>query len=122
MGNKLISGLNPSIFEKDNAKFAESLMKQWAEKKCFEYVTPILIQLWLLCGDVSKWTDAISDTLKSVNPIVKGAFWDFLSEIAQTDPNKAKDEWKGLLQSGDVIDSAIADTDNKNNDTKKHAL
>merc|ERR1712129_91117 len=46
----------------------------------------------------------------------------FLCDCAETDPSKAKDEWKKLLKSGEVQDAAIVDTDNRNNDTKKQAI
>ena len=119
---KAMPGLSPSLFEKKNAKLAEALMKQWVEKKLFPMVSPILVQLWKACGDVGKWNAAVTNTLQSANPIVKGAFWALLAECAETDPSKAKDEWRKLLKSGEVLDSAVADTDNRNNDTKKQAL
>eukprot|EP00486_Rosalina_sp_Unknown_P000471 CAMPEP_0201565150 /NCGR_PEP_ID=MMETSP0190_2-20130828/4029_1 /ASSEMBLY_ACC=CAM_ASM_000263 /TAXON_ID=37353 /ORGANISM="Rosalina sp." /LENGTH=422 /DNA_ID=CAMNT_0047982279 /DNA_START=325 /DNA_END=1593 /DNA_ORIENTATION=- len=101
---------------------AEALMRQWVEKKVFRFVTPVLVMLWQKCGDIGKWSSAISGTLESKNPVVKGAFWTFLAEAAETDPAKAKDEWKKLLKSGEVLDGAIVDTDNRNNDTKKAAI
>merc|ERR1712176_1422759 len=119
---KIMPAMNPSMFEKKNAKLAEALMKQWVEKKLYAMVTPILVQLWKTCGDLGKWTAAITNTLQSANPIVKGAFWGFLCESAETDPSKAKDEWKKLLKSGEVLDASVTDTDNRNNDTKKQAI
>jgi len=119
---KSLPGLNASLFEKKNNKLAEALMKQWVEKKVFNYVTPVLVGLWKKCGDIGKWTAAISNTLQSANPIVKGAFWGFLADAAETDPSKAKDEYKKLLKSGEVLESAILDTDNRNNDTKKQSI
>merc|ERR1719334_2515361 len=118
---KLLQGLKPETFEKKNAKIAESLMRQWVEKKVFRFVTPVLIMLWK-DNDLGKWTGAVSSTLESANPVVKGAFWGFLTEIATTDPAKAKGEWPKLLKSGEVLESAIADTDNRNTDTKKAAI
>merc|ERR1719295_1567413 len=83
------------------------------------------MMLWQL-GDegysLTKWTGAVSSTLESANPIVKGAFWSFLVEAASVNPAKAKSEWPKLLKSGEVLESAIADTDNRNNDTKKAAV
>eukprot|EP01084_Bolivina_argentea_P175276 303576_1 len=119
---KSLPGLNPSIYEKKNTKLAEALMKQWVEKKVYRFVTPVLVVLWSKCGEVGKWTSAITNTLQSANPIVRGAFWSFLADAAETDPAKAKDEWKKLLKSGEVLDEAISDTDNRNNDTKKQAF
>eukprot|EP01084_Bolivina_argentea_P175275 303575_1 len=116
---KVLPGLKPTIYEKKNSKLAEALMKQWVEKKVFRFVTPVLVVLWSKCGEVGKWTSAIANTLQSANPIVRGAFWAFLSDAAETDPAKARDEWKKLLKSGEVLDEAISDTDNRNNDTKK---
>jgi len=120
--SKAVVGLNASLFEKKNAKLAESLMKQWVEKKVFRFVSPVLVALWMKAGDIGKWTGAQNAMLESANPVVKGAFWSFLAEAAETNPAKAKDEWKKLLKSGEVLDAAIADTDNRNNDTKKAAL
>merc|ERR1719361_3257119 len=99
-------------------------MRQWVEKKVFARVAPILVQLWLRVpsSDVGKWTGATNAMLESANPMVKGAFWSFLSEAAETNPAKAKDEWSKLLKSGEVLDAAIVDTDNRNTDTKKAAL
>ena len=95
--NKLLQGLPPSIFEKKNPKIAESLMRQWVEKKVFKQVTPILLLLWTLVGDIGKWTGAVSSTLESANPVVKGAFWLFLYEAATQNPGKAKAEYWIIL-------------------------
>eukprot|EP01083_Nonionella_stella_P010027 28660_1 len=119
---KVLPGLNPSIYEKKNGKLAEALMKQWVEKKVFRFVTPVLVVLWQKCGEIGKWNSAVTNTLASANPVVKGAFWSFLATAAETDPAKAKDEWKKLLKSGEVLDAAVSDTDNRNNDTKKNAI
>merc|ERR1719159_302589 len=79
---RAVAGLNPSIFEKKNHKLAESLMKQWVEKKVFRFVTPLLVMLWSKVGNIGAWSGAVSATLESKNPVVKGAFWSFLAEAA----------------------------------------
>eukprot|EP00485_Elphidium_margaritaceum_P018377 CAMPEP_0202730940 /NCGR_PEP_ID=MMETSP1385-20130828/186890_1 /ASSEMBLY_ACC=CAM_ASM_000861 /TAXON_ID=933848 /ORGANISM="Elphidium margaritaceum" /LENGTH=513 /DNA_ID=CAMNT_0049397221 /DNA_START=1538 /DNA_END=3079 /DNA_ORIENTATION=- len=119
--SKVLAGMPTSVYEKKAPKLAEALMKQWVEKKVFDLVSPNLITLWKQSGDFSKWTSAISTTLESKNPVVKMAFWQFLSDAAEQDPARARDEWKKLLKGSEILENAMADTDNRNNDTKHHA-
>ena len=119
---KVLPRLDSSIYKTKNVQLAQSLMRCWHEKKVYHYVTTVLIVLWQKCGDMGKWSGAIAATLKFKSPMVKAALWGFLADVAETDPVRAKKEWKKLLKSCDVLVAAIADTDNGNIDTKKAAI
>ena len=106
----VIPRTEPALWKKFHSKLASATVKQWAEKKIFKLVSPVLTLLWIAQGPLQSWSEAMEYCFSAANPVVKCAFWNFLIVCATNDANKAKSQFKAVFEDTAKFQTLLNDT------------
>lgn len=109
----VIPRTEPSLWKKCHTKLASATIKQWSEKKLYNFVSPVLTLLWIAQGPLQSWSEALEYAFTTPNPVVKSAFWQWIIACATNDPGKAKDELKAVFNDATRFQVLLSDCNQK---------